>query len=51
MGLYITLWVKSNHVSRIAEIDVDSTKTGLGGTLGNKGGVSIKFRFDNSIVL
>ncbi|CAD8174998.1 unnamed protein product [Paramecium octaurelia] len=48
VGLYMAIYVKTSQISRVTQIDTDVVKTGLGGTLGNKGGVSVKFKFDDS---
>ncbi|CAD8166728.1 unnamed protein product [Paramecium octaurelia] len=50
VGLYIAIFVKTNQISRITQIDIDAIKTGMGGTLGNKGGVSVKLNFDDSLL-
>jgi hypothetical protein len=51
VGIFITVYVRKQQVHRISQIEIDTVKTGLGGTLGNKGATGIKFRLDESQVL
>lgn len=50
VGIYLDIFVKSNQAHRISSIEKDQVKTGLGGTLGNKGAAAIKFKIDDSPV-
>ncbi|CAD8131415.1 unnamed protein product [Paramecium pentaurelia] len=50
VGIYISIFVKTSQISRMTQIDTDVVKTGLGGTIGNKGGVSVQFKFDDSLL-
>ena len=44
-SILLLLFVKSNHVSKVTEVEGKSKKTGLGGITANKGTVAIRFKF------
>ena len=46
MGIYISVLVLKQEISRVTMIEVDILKTGLGGTLGNKGATGIRFNLN-----
>jgi phosphatidylinositol-bisphosphatase len=48
VGIYIGIWVTKNIVHRLQSVESDTVKCGLGGTLGNKGAVMVRFIIDNS---
>lgn len=50
VGIFLVVYVKLALVPRIGSIDSDTVKTGLGGTLGNKGGALIRFKIDDTTV-
>ncbi|CAB4027321.1 synaptojanin-1-like isoform X2, partial [Paramuricea clavata] len=43
VGVCLFVFVRSDLVNDIRDVAVDSVKTGLGGSAGNKGGVAIRF--------
>lgn len=43
LGIVLAMFVKKPLVTRLRNIEVNYTKTGFGGYLGNKGGVSVRF--------
>ena len=45
VGVCLFLFVRPEHAARIAEVSVDTVKTGLGGAAGNKGSVAIRFNY------
>jgi len=48
VGLLICLFVKTPHQPRVKHLHNDAVACGLGGVLGNKGGVSIRLQFYDS---
>lgn len=48
VGIFIVMFVKEPLVKRIKRLESEEVKTGLGGKLGNKGGVVIRFSVDDS---
>ena len=48
VGILIIIFAKENICQRISKLDSDVVKTGLAGTVGNKGGCIIKFNIDDS---
>ncbi|KAM4585888.1 LOW QUALITY PROTEIN: inositol polyphosphate phosphatase-like 1b [Fundulus diaphanus] len=44
----LAVFVKPEHESRISHVNTASVKTGLGNTLGNKGGVGVSFLFNGT---
>ena len=48
VGCLILVFVKDIHKNRISYMRKCKIKTGYGGNTGNKGGVGIRFNFDNS---
>ena len=48
VGVYMIVFVKDSILHRIKKVQSDNVKTGLGGKLGNKGAVIIKFFVDDS---
>lgn len=48
VGIFMIMFVKESFVKRIKKLESEEIKTGLGGNLGNKGGVVIKFTIDDS---
>lgn len=46
VGIYITVLVRKSELHRVHSISTDVLKTGLGGTLGNKGGVGVRFNIN-----
>lgn len=48
VGILMLAFAKESVQSRIQEIDADIVKTGVGGNFGNKGGVVLKLRVDDS---
>ncbi|EAS01600.2 endonuclease/exonuclease/phosphatase family protein (macronuclear) [Tetrahymena thermophila SB210] len=48
VGIFMVLFVKEPLVKRIKRLESEEVKTGLGGKLGNKGCVIIKFTVDDS---
>lgn len=44
----MVIFVREPFVKRIKKLETDEVKTGLGGKLGNKGGVVIRFTVDDS---
>lgn len=50
VGVCLFLFVRPEHATRLRDVAVDQVKTGLGGATGNKGGVSIRFRFYSSTI-
>lgn len=43
VGVCLYVFIKPCHINFVKDVAVDSVKTGLGGTAGNKGAVSIRF--------
>lgn len=50
VGVCLFLFVRPEHANKLRDVAVDQVKTGLGGATGNKGGVSIRFRFYSSTI-
>ena len=50
VGIFMVMFVKEPFVKRIKRLESEEVKTGLGGKLGNKGGVVIRFSVDDSSV-
>lgn len=50
VGILLIIYIKVNIKDRISNLEVDTVKTGLAGTLGNKGLVAIKFNIDDTSV-
>ena len=48
VGVCLFIFVHKKHVGAIRDVCVARTKTGLGGTAGNKGGVLIRFVYYNT---
>lgn len=48
VGIFMVLFVRDPFVKRIKRLESEEVKTGLGGKLGNKGGVVIRFCVDDS---
>ena len=48
IGIYVGVWVKQYLADRMHILESDFVKCGLGGTLGNKGGVVVKFLMDDT---
>lgn len=48
VGIFMVIFVREPFVKRIKRLETDEVKTGLGGKLGNKGGVIIRFTVDDS---
>uniref|UniRef100_A0A3Q2DL63 phosphatidylinositol-3,4,5-trisphosphate 5-phosphatase n=1 Tax=Cyprinodon variegatus TaxID=28743 RepID=A0A3Q2DL63_CYPVA len=47
-NMRLAVFVKPEHESRITHVSTASVKTGLGNTLGNKGGVGVSFFFNGT---
>ena len=50
VGVCLFVFVLKKHVGSIRDICVSKTKTGFGGTAGNKGGVLLRFIFYNTSI-
>jgi len=48
VGILLIIFAKTSIVSRISDIDVDVVKTGLAGTVGNKGAALARFKVDET---
>lgn len=48
VGILLIIFIKEHLRDRLNNLDVDVVKTGLAGTLGNKGAVVMKFNIDDS---
>jgi synaptojanin len=48
VGLLLIIFAKDSLWNRISKIEADTVKTGLAGTVGNKGAVVIKFNIDDT---
>ncbi|KAK5921910.1 hypothetical protein CgunFtcFv8_019226 [Champsocephalus gunnari] len=48
VGIMLIFYVKNEHAAFISEVEADTVGTGIMGRMGNKGAVSIRFRFHNS---
>lgn len=48
VGVCLFVFVLKKHVGGIRDVCVSKTKTGFGGTAGNKGGVLLRFNFYNT---
>lgn len=48
VGIFMVMFVKEPFVKRIKRLESEEVKTGLGGKLGNKGCVIIRFTVDDS---
>lgn len=51
VGIFMVMFVREPFVKRIKKLDSEGVKTGLGGKLGNKGGVVIRFTVDDSNIV
>lgn len=47
VGCFLAVFALLSHKKKIYDIDADFIKCGFGGNLGNKGGIAIKFKFEN----
>lgn len=47
-NMRLAVFVKPEHESRVSHVSTASVKTGLGNTLGNKGGVGVSFFFNGT---
>lgn len=47
-GLGQLVFAKQTFSKRIFKVETDKVKTGMGGTIGNKGGVVVKFNVDDT---
>lgn len=50
VGILSLIFIRRDLKDRISCINADTIKTGLSGTLGNKGGIAIRFNVDESTV-
>lgn len=50
VGILSIVYIKQSQTPRVSQIEFDTVKTGLGGTLGNKGAATIKFKIDDTSV-
>ncbi|CEF60029.1 Inositol polyphosphate-related phosphatase domain and Synaptojanin, N-terminal domain and Endonuclease/exonuclease/phosphatase domain and Nucleotide-binding, alpha-beta plait domain and Domain of unknown function DUF1866 domain-containing protein [Strongyloides ratti] len=48
VGVCLMVFIKTAKLHRVKDISIDTIKTGMGGTTGNKGSVSIRFTFYTS---
>mmetsp|Transcript_5987 Transcript_5987/g.5308 ORF Transcript_5987/g.5308 Transcript_5987/m.5308 type:complete len:158 (+) Transcript_5987:1480-1953(+) len=48
VGMLLLVFVKEEHRTRVTKVETDVVKTGLAGSLGNKGAVCVKFMVDDS---
>uniref|UniRef100_A0A0N5A741 phosphoinositide 5-phosphatase n=1 Tax=Parastrongyloides trichosuri TaxID=131310 RepID=A0A0N5A741_PARTI len=48
VGVCLMVFIKTSKLHRVKDIAIDTIKTGMGGTTGNKGSVSIRFTFYTS---
>jgi len=48
VGLLSLVFIRKDLLGRVSNINVDIVKTGLAGTLGNKGGIAVRFDVDES---
>ena len=51
VGILLIIFAKTSIVSRISDIDVDVVKTGLAGTVGNKGAALARFKVDETSIV
>uniref|UniRef100_A0A0K0FCM4 phosphoinositide 5-phosphatase n=1 Tax=Strongyloides venezuelensis TaxID=75913 RepID=A0A0K0FCM4_STRVS len=48
VGVCLMVFIKTSKLHRVRDIAIDTIKTGMGGTTGNKGSVSVRFTFYTS---
>lgn len=48
VGVCCIVLAKPELVPRLSQLDIDEVKTGAGGTMGNKGSVSVRFVVDST---
>lgn len=48
MGILLYIFVLREAIFRIRDLETESVRTGLGGFLGNKGGVSLRFNYNGN---
>lgn len=51
VGCYLALFLKQKLLNRVTELKATKIKTGLGGSSGNKGGVIVRFKLDDTSIL
>lgn len=48
LSIFLIVLVKREHFYRITQVETGSFATGIGGVIGNKGGVAISFKFNET---